>query len=313
MVYVNIGSIIWYTVSFFLVKRGKIDVYTFTTFLEIMVHMALAVLSVGWDCGFQLYFIGCISIVFYADYFSVRMGKRHVRGSGFSVASGLMYIVTLVASRFLEPVYHLDEQLVFASMTVNSLVIIVFVSVFFSMLTRLATFYERELTKQATHDKLTGMVNRHYLVNELDSVYASGDMSNYWLAILDIDDFKGINDKYGHLCGDFVLKTMAQMIKSLCGDRTVCRWGGEEFVIVGPDPEEDEKGRRPENVLLEEIRKRTAIKDFVYNNDTVVNLTVTIGVARYQPGQTLDEWINLADSRLYRGKQSGKNKVVDSE
>lgn len=310
---VNIFSVLWYVVSFALLKKEKTTAYIFGAFLEVMVHMFLAVVSMGWDFGFQLYFIGCIVIVFYADYFSVRLGNHHVTGIGFSVVNGTLYISSLLVTRFFGSIYILSEKLAFAGMIINSLVIIAFVTVFIGMLTKIASYYEEELVKQATHDKLTGMVNRHYLVEKLDNIYASGEMSSYWLAILDIDNFKGINDKYGHLCGDFVLKTLAQIIKKLCGDRTVCRWGGEEFVIVGSDPEKDEKGRSSEGVLLEDIRRNVAIKDFVYDNDTVINLTVTIGVARYQAGQKVDEWVNVADNRLYHGKQIGKNKVVSTD
>ena len=157
------------------------------------------------------------------------------------------------------------------------------------------------------------MVNRHYLVDQLDAINAERKMANYWIAILDIDDFKKINDRYGHLCGDFVLRSLAEIIKKNCGDRTVCRWGGEEFVIVGDDSGKDERGRRLESVLLDNIRRDVAIKDFLYDESTTVNMTVTIGTARYREGQTVDEWINMADARLYRGKKSGKNKVVDSD
>ena len=104
---------------------------------------------------------------------------------------------------------------------------------------------------------------------------------------------------------------MAELIKQVCGERTVCRWGGEEFVIVGSDSDQDERNRSSSDIL-DEVRKCVAIKDFVYDEDTTVNLTVTIGAAHYQEDQTVDQWISTADARLYTGKQSGKNKVVES-
>lgn len=310
MAYVNVFSVLFYTFSFFTLKKKKIIVYIFTTFMEMMIHMFLAVVSTGWDMGFQLYFIGCISIAFYADYFSVRLGQQHIKGSGFGVVSGILYLGSLMITRFVGSVYNLSEGLEFTGLILNSMVVFIFVTFFFGMLTSRAAYYEEELARQATHDKLTGMVNRHFLVEQLENIYAQQDISSYWIAILDIDDFKGINDKYGHLCGDFVLKTMAELIKEICGDRTVCRWGGEEFVIVGSDSTADEENRQTESVILEDIRRSVAIKDFVYDEKTTINFTVTIGAARYQEGQSVDEWINVADARLYKGKQNGKNKVV---
>lgn len=313
MAYVNVFSVLFYVFSFFTLKKKKIIVYIFTTFMEMMIHMFLAVVSTGWDMGFQLYFIGCLAIAFYADYYSVRLGQQHIKSSVFGVASGILYLSSLMITRFAGSVYHLSEGLEFTGLILNSMVVFIFVTLFFGMLTSRAAFYEKELARQATHDKLTGMVNRHFLVEHLENIYAQQDISSYWIAILDIDDFKGINDKYGHLCGDFVLKTIAELIKEICGERTVCRWGGEEFVIVGADSGSDEKGRRTESVILEDIRQSVAIKDFVYDEKTTINLTVTIGVARYQEGQSVDEWINVADARLYKGKQTGKNKVVETD
>lgn len=312
MVYMNVFSVLFYAISFYELKKERITFYIFTAFMEIIIHMFLAVISTGWNTGFQLYFIACIAAVFYANYFSARLGQRRVRGIGFSVVSGVLYLASLFITRFAGSIYHLDERLELIGLTLNSVMVFVFVTFFFGMLTKVASFYEEELGRQATHDKLTGMVNRHFLVEQLEKIYAKQDMSSYWIAILDIDDFKGVNDKYGHLCGDFVLKTIAEMTKEICGQRTVCRWGGEEFLIVGSDINPDEKGRKPEIAILEEIRQSVAAKGFAYNENTTVNLTVTIGTARYQEGQTVDDWVNVADARLYIGKQTGKNKVVES-
>lgn len=313
MAFVNVFSVLFYAFSFVILKKNKITAYIFFTFLEIMIHMYLAVISTGWNMGFQLYFIACVAVMFYANYFSVRLGQHHIGGTGFSVVSGILYLASLLVTRFMGSIYSLDERLEFAGLILNSVVVFGFIAFFFGMLTKLAAFYEEELGRQATHDKLTGMVNRHFLVAQLENIYAQQDISNYWIAILDIDDFKEINDKYGHLCGDFVLKTMAELIKEVCGDRTVCRWGGEEFVIVGSDSLSGKNGERTERVILEDIRRNVSVKSFVYDEKTTVNMTVTIGAARYQEGQTVDEWINAADARLYKGKQTGKNKVVETD
>ncbi len=313
MAVVNIFSVTFYALGFLILMKGKSTLYIYATLTEIMAHMFLAVICTGWDAGFQLYFIGCIAIVFYADYFSFRMGNQHIKGGSISVVSCGLYLVSLVVTKTAGSLYQMGSGLDYVGQVLNSIVVFTFVTLFLRSQTKLSSYYEEELGRQATHDKLTDMVNRHYLVEQLEGIYTEKKIDSYWIAILDIDNFKGINDRYGHLCGDFVLKTVAGMVKKICGDRTVCRWGGEEFVIVGSDGRLDEKGRRPESVILDNVRRSIAIKDFVYDENTTVNLTVTIGVARYQDGQTVDEWVNVADSRLYRGKQTGKNKVVESD
>ena len=306
MARVNIVSVLCYLVGFLMIRKEKITEYIAIAFVEVAVHAFLAVISTGWDFGFQLYFIGCIAVVFFADYSTVHTGSRRVKGLGLSLVSSLLYIISLLFVRFYGSLYQIDGGVAFIGTVFNSLVALIFVILIFALLTDAASSYESELAKQATHDKLTGMVNRHYLVEYLGNIYALKEMGNRWLAILDIDNFKGVNDKYGHLCGDFVLKTVADMIKEICGEFVVCRWGGEEFLIVGADP----AGEGGEAVLLENIRRSIAEKDIVYHDGTVVNLTVTIGAAHYRDGQTVDEWINTADRRLYDGKHTGKNKVV---
>ena len=301
MVGVNVVSILFYSSSFVVIKKEKVTLYFITMFLEIMIHMFLAVLCTGWNVGFQLYFIGCVG----------RLGKRHIKGRWFSVVSCILYLTSFLITRFFGALYNLGEGFELVALVLNSVMVFVFITLFFEILLKYAIFYEEEIGRQATHDKLTGMVNRHFLVQQLEDIYARQNISTYWLAILDIDNFKGINDKYGHLCGDFVLKTMAELIKQVCGERTVCRWGGEEFVIVGSDSDQDERNRSSSDIL-DEVRKCVAIKDFVYDENTTVNLTVTIGAAHYQEDQTVDQWISTADARLYTGKQSGKNKVVES-
>ena len=313
MARVNIISVLCYIVSFLLIKKEKMTEYIVLAFVEITIHSFLAVISTGWNFGFQLYFIGCVGVVFFADYFSVHIGRRRIKGFGLSIPSILLYIISFLVVTFYGSIYQLDERIAFIGTIFNSLIALGFATMIFSLLTKAATFYEAELEKQATHDKLTGMKNRHFLVEQLGNIYTSGDIASHWLAILDIDNFKGINDKYGHLCGDFVLRTVAEIIKESCSDHIACRWGGEEFLIVGADTGKDNEHRNRVPALLENIRRSIADKDFVYNDNIVIHLTVTIGVARYRNGQTVDEWINVADGRLYDGKQTGKNKVVGTD
>ena len=306
MVWMNVVSVLCYAVCFFLIKKGQIKVCIYSAFVEILLHTVLAILCVGTGFGFQLYFINSIAIMFFADYFSVYMGNDSIGSLKLGIVCCILYVASLIVPRHLEPIYSFDPDIAFIGMILNSLLTLALLVLFFNLLTKTASIYERQLKRQAIYDNLTGLANRHHLIEHIDSIFASGNVDGYWLAILDIDDFKGINDRYGHLCGDFVLKRLADLLESSCTDCIVSRWGGEEFMVVGRTGD----GTRDEDSLLENIRRNIEAQDFVYEGETIRRLTVTIGKANYQAGQTLNEWFSVADNRLYSGKLAGKNRVV---
>ena len=305
MAIMNIFSVLSYSISFLLIRKSKTNHQIVITFLEIMIHMFLAVMCLGKDCGFQLYFIGCAAVVFYAEYFSVRLVGRHIGAVFMSVFSGVLYFVALQVSEWRGVIYPLAVGMQKTLMVLNSTAVFIVCIYFYSMLTRIANYYEDELSRQANHDKLTGLVNRFYLIDHLQQIFNAGKMKDYWLAIVDIDDFKLINDRFGHNCGDFVLKSMTSIIESCCGDLIACRWGGEEFVMVGAMP----GGKEAESAVLETVRKTVAEREFVYDSNRI-RLTITIGAAPYLENQSIDEWISVADEKLYIGKHSGKNQLV---
>lgn len=305
MAFVNIFSILTYVLSFRTLKSEHITKYILTTYFEIMAHMFLAVLCLGWDYGFQLYFIGSIAIVFYSDYFSVRLGQTHIKGVVLSAGGAVLYLCDLGLTRSFPPFYVLDERIALAAQIVNALVVFGFCTMFFRMLGHSATFYEVELTQQANYDKLTGLANRRYILEYLRQAYADKQLSGEWVAIMDIDDFKVINDKYGHNCGDFVLQTIAEMISRYSGSFRTCRWGGEEFLVEGRCTSDG----KPDYRLLENIRRAVEQHEFTYEQQKI-RLTITIGVAKYEEGMSIDEWVDAADKKLYIGKKSGKNRMV---
>ena len=318
MSYVNIGSVLCYVLCYLLIKRELIKEYILTAFLEILIHSFLAVLCLGGGSDFQLYFIGSISIILFAQYFSTHIGVKPINGIFWSFVCAVLYVVTLWIDRMFEPLYHLSENIIFGCVVFNSIVAVSFLILFLGMLTKIAISSEAGLARQATHDNLTGLMNRHYLTQYMNEIHKTQSLENHWIAIIDIDDFKNINDQYGHLCGDYVLKTVADAIQKRCADHIVCRWGGEEFMIVGVHEAGTGEHVGDASILLEDILHNIAEEEFVYN-DLRLHLTVTIGWARYPTkedvatSQRLDAWVTLADDRLYKGKQTGKNKIVGPE
>lgn len=167
-----------------------------------------------------------------------------------------------------------------------------------------------EALNAAHTDTLTKIGNRKKF-EEVFSAYKKLTMyskSPMTLALLDIDDFKQINDLYGHLVGDEILVLLAKLLQENIrqGDLVV-RWGGEEFVLLFPHTELDEA-----NVLLEKIRQK--IKTL--SHPIAGQITVSIGVTVYQEGDTLTSVFQRADNALYRAKRAGKNcivSIVDNE
>ena len=307
MACVNVCSVLCYLICYPLIRRERIPEYILTAFLEILIHAFLAVLCLGFGSYFQFYFIGSISIILFAQYFSVHLRIKLIRGIQWSLFCTALFFISLFIDRYSEPFYQLSERIAFGMVVFNSIVTFSFLILFFGMLTKIASTNEIELARQATHDNLTGLMNRHYMTQYMNELSKIDNLEDYWLAIIDIDDFKAINDRYGHLCGDYVLRTVADILVKRCGDRIVCRWGGEEFLVVSTHPEHDE------GILLEDIRRNIEAERFVYDAIKTLRLTVTIGASHHQKGQSLDDWLNLADKRLYEGKQTGKNRIIGVE
>ncbi|NMB44428.1 MAG: GGDEF domain-containing protein [Clostridiales bacterium] len=165
----------------------------------------------------------------------------------------------------------------------------------------------RELEYMSGIDPLTKLYNRRNmeeLLNDARSAYIrTGNV--FSVMMLDIDDFKKVNDKYGHFAGDQVLEVLANLLKeSVRRYDKVARWGGEEFLLLFP-------GLKKESALsrAEAIRKK--IEEAVCRYDChEIPITVTIGVATIQNNETIEEVIARADESLYVGKNTGKNKVV---
>lgn len=164
------------------------------------------------------------------------------------------------------------------------------------------------LSRQATHDPLTGLFNRRYLDQILYGEIAHARQSDSLLGILmaDVDHFKQINDRYGHKAGDMMLQSVGALMKSCVRSADiVCRYGGEEFVIVMPGASESIVGK-----CAEEIRSKFE-KSSIKFEDRMIQATISLGVAIYPlHGPNVDEVFINADRALYKAKHEGRNRVM---
>ena len=159
------------------------------------------------------------------------------------------------------------------------------------------------LNRVAYRDELTGLYNRRFVVEKLAQDLMEPNRQDA-LVMIDVDDFKHVNDCYGHDAGDMVLVCISNIMESVCRRHKVVRWGGEEFLIILMAVTKQECFE-----VCEEIRKEIQAFPFLQGNTTFY-CTVTLGISLYDKEQSFKMNMTHADMALYRGKKTGKNRTV---
>jgi diguanylate cyclase (GGDEF)-like protein len=168
--------------------------------------------------------------------------------------------------------------------------------------------FEQQLLELSTKDVLTGLSNRrHFYELASQSInLCERENTTLALAIVDIDHFKSINDKYGHYVGDIALKAVSEKMKSFlrCGD-IVARIGGEEFAIILPKLD-----IHSAQSVLNRLRESIGTLTVQTPDDEVIHISVSIGVTEKQRLEIdIDSMISRADIALYHSKSAGRNRV----
>jgi diguanylate cyclase (GGDEF)-like protein len=168
--------------------------------------------------------------------------------------------------------------------------------------------YHEEIYRLTTIDGLTQVYNKRYFIETLEREIGRAHRYRRDLSLImfDIDEFKKINDSYGHLAGDHVLKHLAAVIRSrIRREDILSRYGGEEFAIVLPEIDSYNAMQ-----FAEKIRNLVEMAAFRFE-DADIPVTISIGVASMQQDlQEAHEFIRIADERLYAAKSAGRNRVV---
>ena len=162
------------------------------------------------------------------------------------------------------------------------------------------------LYREATHDGLTGLLNRMAFIQAVEQVMATHRRESIVFMMLDLDHFKRLNDNYGHSVGDKVLQQFARIMrKEVRSIDYVARYGGEEFVIVLVGQSKDEA-----MAVAERIRASTESTIMQDHEGQEFNFTVSIGVASLEANESIAQAMRRADDGLYEAKRISRNCVV---
>lgn len=312
MVIINIMSISLYIYCYKKIQEGKDLLRVFNlTYIEIVLHAVIAVLLLGVDSGFSLYLIAMLPLGYYAAY-NFNSRKRRINPMFYVSIAGVAFCFVRIASNYIEPLYSYGNKQVDRTIyMINYFVAVIAIVLFFStllnqirILEKVRKHQNKRLEKLAKIDPLTGLVNRR----SLEERYSQAELlqEEYAVIIGDVDNFKKVNDTYGHDIGDEVLKAIAEVFKTTVREEDmVCRWGGEEILVFLPRCSRED-GRNIANRILEKVRE-TEVK---VEGTLPIRVTMTLGVSISTEAEDFAGVTKMADERLYYGKHSGKNCVV---
>ena len=299
----NVGSSLFYCVALWQARRGSLRVLATAVHMEIALFAVVGTLCLGWSAGLWLYLVAISSLVYFCPF------EHFYVPYIFSVGHGLIFIGLWAITLRADPLTPLGQQAVmpylFLTSGLAAFVIIICAALASDLSARVSSRQlrdeNRDLFRQASYDQLTGLLSRRSFLQRMQEV------SQPTIALGDIDNFKQINDSYGHGCGDYILHQIARIMEKQCPEATICRWGGEEFVLLFGEilPQQVRES-------LEGLRQGVADAMFDFQGHQVA-VTLTLGVATPGECDSAFAMIDLADQRLYWGKGRGKNQVVFGE
>ena len=292
--------------SAFYIGRIPLRLSLFVYVSAIFLWCGWYVRQYGWGCGGQHFLVPVIIMLFFNIYdppwmkivtFAITLAYRMLLFS-YSINN--------------EPIFALERGTAIAFQTVNSLMFFIMMAclcILFSSniqeTERKLRLDNQELHREAGTDPLTQLPNRRDMVTVIDRFQQASPGENFCVAIADIDFFKKVNDTYGHNCGDYTLRQLADLFRAHAGERySVCRWGGEEFCFFLPMKNLDEAG----GIMLDICNKVRHMALAFEGNE--FKITITIGVEENDFNSPLSAILEKADQKLYMGKESGRDRVV---
>lgn len=310
----NLISVAIYVTLIFMVRKGKYILSMASAYVEILLYAGYAMCVLPHECGFHLYTLGLVPVFFY-DIYTVNGIKHRVRVAAATMGSALL--VTLVCGYIsnvkLFGAVEIPQTCVNALSLFNFMAIFVLVTLISMVYVlrineKVSTLTEEKeaLSELSSHDVLTGLYNRRIMEEKIKLALDNYRVKDepFSVIMIDIDDFKAFNDNYGHEVGDLVLKSIADLLKEcMKGFGEVARWGGEELLLMV-------RGNEFQSAFMAEAIRRKIESMQIESGGKQLSVTATFGVACCSGFMTCRELVNLADKKMYMGKNNGKNQVV---
>ena len=307
----NILSVIIYLSCVYLCKQDHIMPVYMSIIIEVSIYSTVAVYYIGWESGSYNFLFSIVPIIIYFGSYLFKGIRRWIIVLTLALIFALYTLLYFRCSN-INPVYKMSDGVRTLMMIFSSFVMF-FGVVFYSSLYIISSEIEmmgleltnEQLSADASEDALTGLLNRRGFIPRVESLIKSEQPKQFCVAFCDIDNFKRINDTYGHDCGDEVLKHIASLIKNELSDCDICRWGGEEMVILMKDYDFASARQK-----IEDLRKLIEATPTVFFNKSI-SVTITIGLTKCMESfSNAEDLIKIADERMYYGKQHGKNVLV---
>jgi len=307
----NVASVLAYVLALRLLQRGELDRPFVVAGLEVITHAAVATAVLGLRSGFFMY-VPLITVLTFLNP-RVRIVTKVLWGAAEAVA----FMLLLGLAEGAHPMTPVGPATLRVMVVLNGALVVGTLGFLAHVTNEAVQAAERDLRRAmarldelARTDPLTGLLNRRAMSELLDAEAARVERHGRPFAVMvaDLDDFKGINDAYGHPVGDHALRAIAQrLLGGVRAQDQVARWGGEEFLLLLPETDSA-------TALEVADRLRLAISQTALTaGEHTLHVTGTFGVAVYHQGGSIYETVRAADRALYAGKESGKDRVVKGE
>lgn len=313
LVQFNLLSVVIYIFCYMLCRFGHILPVYASVILEVTVYSVVSTYYVGLRCGTYCFLFSIVPIIIYFGS-SLFKGKQRW---GVVLMLGLNFLtfaVLYMTFFSIPPKYEVAPPFMLLLVIFSSFAMVL-ATLFYNAMYIYSSEHEvnvleqqnRQLSADAREDALTNLLNRRGFLPLVSSLMDE-DAKRFSIAFCDLDDFKRINDSYGHEAGDEVLKHVTMTIKQELPGCDICRWGGEEFVILLRNC--DMAAARSK---VERLRKSIESNPTDFFGKKIF-VTITIGLEENKDDyKTPESIIKVADSRMYYGKQHGKNILVTED
>lgn len=299
----NIASSLFYILMIFLVSKRMFRFIVTFIHLEVIAFVGVSIYYLGWDTGYSLYLVAMASLIYFCPF------KHKLIPYLFGMIEAGFFVYLKIYMNEHMPVYICSDQFYFHMFLFNCVccfIIILYSSYLFGVSTEFMTHkLESEnikLNEVAYYDQLTGAYTRYHFLKSINKI----DFDTFGIAIFDLDDFKLINDTYGHNCGDYILNETISIIRKKFSDSiNITRWGGEEFLILFTKP----INKTDLFNELQNIRRIIENFDYIYEKN-LIKITITLGASMANKNDDIYDVIKKIDNNLYKGKNSGKNCVI---